>query len=195
MNVKVDEHWKFGRSKPTTTQASETGFISGYLLYGIALLSVVGLAYAKIYDSYSQAELVDRTVNTLETQVQTLMVRVIRCVSQYPDGTHGEFAQRPAFPAPPVATYANNRTVMSNVECPGIPSGSKLLTVFGYLPQAPAGFNEWEYQHTSADGVRLILSPSVANGEAVVRTRLKNRLGLGYEVIESGDELIITLEK
>lgn len=169
------------------------GFIASYVLYGIAILAAVSAAYARMSTAKSNAEIVQATIETLELQVSSLNLRVVACATDYPDGVHGQFATFPEYPAPPTATYPSNRAPINNVECPGAPTGSKLLSARGALPLVPNGFKPWEYQHTEADGVRLILTPAASGGQAVVRNRLAARLAKSYPVTQNGDDLIISL--
>lgn len=169
----------------------QLGFFAAYAAYAIVILSLIGVAYSKLSTSQSASEAIDRSVDDLEASVIILSQRIEACVTDFPTGDHGQFQSLQAYPAP---ATANNRADIRLVECPGVSSGTATLDRFGYMPPATKGFSSWDYQHTEADGVRLILVPSVPNGESVVRTRLKRRLDIGYGLLDGPDgELIISL--
>ncbi|HEY1057509.1 MAG TPA: hypothetical protein VGE55_02125 [Limnobacter sp.] len=170
----------------------QTGFIASYILYGIALMGIVGLAYGKIYFTNEQAKIIQDTVEELNAQVEVIRGKVLLCGAIYPDGDHGQFNARHAYPAPPNAQA--NRDALNNVTCPGSPGGALHLGQLSDgvpLPQVTQEFNPWIYEHTDAAGIRLILSPKVAGGGAQVRQRLLRQLGSLASA--SGDDVVISI--
>lgn len=174
-------------------QSSQSGFILAYLLYGIALIAVVGAAYAHLHDSEDQSRYIDESVNTLMAQVEVLKTKVFLCGAIYPDGDHGQFAARRPYPAP---VNTDNRDLVSNVVCPGAPAGANTLASMSDgqpIPIPPPDFKPWEYQHTLSNGILLHLMPVHPNGAAQVRTRLLRQLGTAAS--QSGDDIAILLLK
>ena len=136
--------------------------------------------------------MVQDSVEEVVAQVDTLRSKIFLCASTYPDGDHLEFEARRAFPAPPATN--NNKAAISDVTCPGIPSGSKSLARVGDgvpLPLAPAEFQPWIYEHTLDDGIRLRLKPKVEGGAKQIRARLLRKLG-SIATAES-DEIVISI--
>lgn len=167
-------------------------FVTAYILYGLALISVMGVAYSKIYALNQQARIVQETVDELVSQVEVIRSKILLCAAIYPDGDHGQFNTRHAYPAPPNSQA--NRAVLSSVTCPGSPGGTATLAQLSDgvpLPVAPPEFNPWVYEHTAPNGVRLILSPKVGGGGSSVRTRLLRQLTSIATV--SGDDVLITV--
>ncbi|MDX1668438.1 MAG: hypothetical protein R3194_03380 [Limnobacter sp.] len=170
---------------------TEKGFVVAYVTYGIALLAVLGVAYGKLSESRSHASLVDESVERIVSSFIIYAQRVESCAVNFPAGNHGQFIGLPAYPAP---ATPGHRDDISNVECPGVISGITTIDRFGYLPPAPPGFRAFEYQHTQAGGVQIILAPLVADGEPVVRRRVLRRLEGGYSVASgTGGEIVMTL--
>ncbi|MCQ8897577.1 hypothetical protein NQT62_14135 [Limnobacter humi] len=168
------------------------GFVTAYLLYGLALMSVVGLAYSRLYSNNEQARIVQQTVEEVNAQIEIIRSKVFLCAAVYPNGDHAQFNARHPYPAPSNAQL--NRDDLSNVKCPGSPGGALGLGQLGDgvpLPQTPPEFQPWVYEHTETNGIRLLLVPKVAGGGAVVRTRLQRQLSLVTTV--SGDVLYITV--
>lgn len=166
----------------------QNGFLVAYVTYGLGLLAILGVAYGKLTESKSYALQVDEKVEQIVTGFVIYSQRIESCVVNFPAGNHGLFVSLVAYPAP---NTVDNMDLMSNVECPGVTSGVATLNRFGYLPPAPAGFSDWQYQHTEAGGVNIILSPEVANGEAVVRRRVERRLRAGYSISTGVDGQIV----
>lgn len=168
------------------------GFVTSYLLYGIALVSAMGLAFGKMYVEKEQGRIIQDNLDELVTQVDVLRGKVLLCAAIYPEGTHGEFAVRPAYPAPPATD--NFRAPINTVTCPGSPGAAYNLAQLGDgvpLPRVLPEFEPWVYEHTEAEGIKLILQPKVAGGGEAIRNRLLRKLG--SVAAASGDNVVITL--
>lgn len=170
----------------------QSGFIASYILYGIGLLAIVGAAYGRLNSASQQGEQVQRTVEEIAVQLEVIKGKIMLCGAVYPDGNHGQFNARHAYPAP---ATGNNQQALSLVVCPGngVPQPLADMPDGIPLPVSPPDFNDWIYEHTQALGVRLRLDPKVNNGANAIRTRLKKR----YEgsVIEDGDQLVFEVLK
>lgn len=178
------------------------GFITSYILYGLALIAVAGLAYTRLNATNEQGKLIDSTTRELASQVEVIRGKVLLCAAIYPDGNNGITTVRQAYPSPssdtdPTGTgRAGNQEDLNSVTCPMYSNGSGTLTL-GQLsdgvpmPLIPPDFKPWVYEHTDAGGVVLLLSPKVLNGAAGVRSRLLKQLG--SLAISNGDLIIITL--
>lgn len=167
------------------------GFIASYLLYGIGLLAVVGFAYGRLSTMDQQSQQVQQTVDELGNQLDVLTGKILLCAAVYPDGNHGQFDTRHAYPAP---ATADNRDVVSAIECPGAPAGGRGLAAMPDgvpLPVSPPDFSEWNYEHTLTNGIRLRLSPVTAGGASAVRLRLSRQYPSTASV--DGDTLVFTI--
>lgn len=168
----------------------QVGFIASYILYGIGLLAIVGAAYARLNSAAEQGKTVQDFVDEVSVQLEVIKGKIMLCAAVYPDGDHGQFDTRHAYPAP---ANSGHVAVISAVNCP-TPSGPVPLSMMPDgvpLPISPPDFNEWVYQHTEAGGIRLRLEPRVNGGAAAVRARLLKQ----YEssAISDGDDLIFAV--
>jgi hypothetical protein len=167
------------------------GFIASYILYGIGLLAIVGAAYGRLNTASQQGKVVQETVNEVSIQLDVLTGKIMLCGAVYPDGDHGQFDKRHAFPAP---ATVDNQIAISSVECPGAPVGLKALAAMPDgipLPVSPPDFNEWIYEHTDAGGIRLRLAPRIADGAQAIRARLLRQFS-GTAVADN-DDLVFTV--
>ena len=153
----------------------QRGLVVSYILYGIALMAVVGAAYARLSSSQQEVVTVQNTLEEVARQLELVKSKIILCGAIYGDGNHGAFNAR--HPYPVVDASGDYQDVLSNVSCPTLngPVSLGALSDGAPLPVSPPDFDEWEYRHTLADGIRLVLSPRVANGAPTVRTRLLRR--------------------
>lgn len=166
----------------------QAGFVASYILYGIGLLAAVGAAYGHLRLTSEQGRLVQETVDEVAQQLEVIKGKILLCGAVYPDGDHLQFATRHAYPAP--ATLGN-RAAISAVTCPGPALGLAAMPDGVPLPVSPPDFNEWEYEHTLADGVRLRLTPQSTGGAAQARTRLLRQFQ--GTVVADGDTLVFTV--
>lgn len=168
------------------------GFISSYMLYGIALMAILGAAYGKMVLSKSQAVIVQEAIESIESQVIVITSRISECTAQEPSGSHGVHGYYPHYPAPnPSGSIAN----LIDMACPN-GSAPKMLTGFGYIPTPPPQFNPWKYENSETNGVQLILQAKVPGGAVTELRRLRSRLGQSFNVpnTSTDDMLIIRLE-
>lgn len=167
------------------------GFIASYVLYGIALLAVVGAAYGRLSVSTQQDRMVQKTVDEVRSQLEVLSGKILLCAAVYSDGDHGQFNTRHAYPAPPTA---GNRALVNVVECPGAPLGSRLLSTMPDgvpVPVSPNDFDPWVYEHTEAEGIRLRLNPRIDGGAEAARNRLLLQFPGSASI--DGDEVVFVV--
>jgi hypothetical protein len=153
----------------------QLGIVVSYVLYGIALMAVVGAAYARLSTSQQQGLTVQNTVDEVARQLELIKSKVILCGAIYGDGDHGAFNAR--HPYPVVDASGDYQDVLSNVSCPasGSPVALSALSDGVPLPVSPPDFDEWEYRHTLGGGIRLVLRPRVSDGAPTARNRLLRR--------------------
>jgi len=166
----------------------QSGFIASYILYGIGLLAIVGVAYGKLNSANQQGRVVQQTVEDVASQLEVIRGKVLLCAAIYPDGDHLQFDSRHAYPAP---ASVGNQDLISNVECPGAPLGARSLATMSDgipLPGSPPEFEEWIYEHTELNGIRLRLNPRVAGGAEATRNRLLRQYPSTAAL--DGDELV-----
>lgn len=178
----------------------QRGFITGYILYGIALMAIVGVAYGRLSAANEQGKLIDTTTKELVSQVEVVRGKLLLCSAIYPEGINGVTTVRQAYPATSTdsnATRAGNQALLNSVTCPGSPSGGALtlgqLSDGTPMPLIPPDFNAWEYEHTDGGGVVLLLTPRVSGGAAGVRARLIKQLGSLTSSVVSDGVVVITL--
>ena len=83
------------RSKVHSIKSAQRalGFVTSYLLYGIALVSAMGVAFGKLYYEKEQGRIIQESVDELAAQVELIRGKVLLCAAIYPAGSgHGEFA-------------------------------------------------------------------------------------------------------
>lgn len=166
----------------------QAGFIASYILYGIGLLAIVGVAYGRLNMSNQQGRVVQQTVEDVASQLEVLKGKILLCAAIYPDGDHLQFNTRHAYPAP---STLGNRDFISNIECPGAPLGDRSLASMSDgapMPSSPPEFDEWEYEHTEANGIRLRLKPQVLGGAEATRNRMLRQYPSTAAL--DGDELV-----
>lgn len=180
------------KSTPKNRLKKAAGFISSYMLYGIALMAILGTAYGKIYQAKSQAIVVQESIESVESQIITISSRISECTAQEPTGDHGVHGFYPHYPAPSPSGSVADFTSMT---CPN-GSTPRPITAFGYVPIAPPQFNPWSYENSETNGVQLILSAKVSGGAVTELRRLRNRLSQSFDVSNAStdDMLIIRLE-
>ena len=169
----------------------QAGFIASYILYGIGLLAIMGAAYGRLNMSSEQGRAVQETVDDVANQLEVIRGKILLCGAVYPDGDHGQFGARRAYPAP---STVGNQGPVSNVECPGAPLGERLLANMpdgAPLPESPPDFDPWVYEHTELNGIRLRLNPRVADGASSTRTRLLRQYPSTASQV--GDELVFII--
>lgn len=170
------------------SRRTQHGFIASYVLYGIALLAVVGAAYGRLSITTQQDRMVQKTIDEVRSQLEVLSGKILLCAAVYPNGDHGQFDTRHAYPAP---STAGNREMASAVECPGAPVGSRLLANMPDgvpVPVSPNDFNPWVYEHTEVGGIRLRLDPRVDGGAEAARNRLL--VQFPQSAVPDGDEIV-----
>lgn len=165
----------------------QSGFIASYILYGIGLLAIVGVAYGRLSTSTEQSRVVQQTVEDVARQLELIKSKVILCGAIYGAGDHGAFNAR--HPYPVVDAGGDFQDVLSNANCPA-PNGPVSLGALSDgapLPVSLPDFAEWEYRHTELGGIHLVLRPRVANGAATVRARLLRRYAAS--AVAAGDTI------
>lgn len=168
----------------------QAGFVASYILYGIGLLALAGVAYGRLNTANEQGRIVQQTVEDIASQLEIIRGKILLCAAIYPDGDHGQFDTRHAYPAP--LASQNYRDEISDVVCPGAPSGSNSLANMSDgipLPASPPEFEAWVYEHTETNGIRLRLNPRVAGGAEASRNRLLRQYP-GTASLENDDELV-----
>lgn len=162
------------------------------MLYGIALMAILGTAYGKIYQAKAQAAIVQEAIETVESQIITITSRISECTAQEPSGDHGVHGYYPHYPAP---SPSGSIVEITTLSCPN-GSSPRPLTAYGYIPTAPPQFNHWMYENSDTNGVQLILSAKATGGAVTELKRLRNRLGQSFNISNSStdDVLIIRLE-
>lgn len=169
----------------------QAGFVASYILYGIGLLALAGVAYGRLNTANEQGRIVQQTVEDIASQLEVIRGKILLCAAVYPDGDHGQFDTRHAYPAPPVSQ--SYRDEISDVVCPGAPAGERLLANMPDgmpLPASPPEFEEWVYEHTETNGIRLRLNPRVAGGASAARNRLLRQYPSTASQVANDDELV-----
>lgn len=169
----------------------QSGFIASYILYGIGLLAIVGVAYGRLSVTSQQDRMTQNAVDEISAQVEVLTGKILLCAAVYPNGDHAQFNTRHAYPAP---NTAGNIAAADVVECPGAPPGSRLLSAMPDgvpIPVSPPDFNPWNYEHTETLGIRLRLDPKVSGGAAAIKNRLIRQFPGSASL--DGDDLVFTI--
>lgn len=168
------------------------GFVMGYVLFVIALCSVVvaGLSRATINADAGrrQAEVSD----TLVQQVEIIRSKILACGIAYPAGNNG-LGYRTAFPASP------GSGLVADLQCPGAPNGAQALWSGQdgiYAPREAVGLSAWQFAH---DASSMRISIEVTRATPYLTAGMASagrRLGLQAQVTkpaQSAGVLTITL--
>jgi hypothetical protein len=168
------------------------GFISSYMLYGIALMAILGAAYGKIYQAKAQAIVVQEAIESIESQIIIITSRISECTAKEPTGDHGVHGYYPYYPSP---SPSGSQAGLTSMICPN-GTAPKPLTAIGFIPMPPPQFNPWLYENSATNGVQLILTAKTSGGAVSELRRLRNRLGQSFNIpnTSTDDMLIIRLE-
>lgn len=169
----------------------QSGFIASYILYGLGLLAIAGVAYGRLNAATQQEKAIQNDVDEIATQIEVIKGKVLLCAAVYPDGDHLQFDARHAYPSPANGTHS---AAISAVQCPGAPVGGQFLSAMADgvpVPVTPPNFDEWVYVHTELNGIQLRLEPRVSNGAESTRLRLlRQHSGIATA---DGDAVVFTL--
>lgn len=182
-----------GKMNRWQLKKQQTGFVASYILYGIGLLALAGVAFGRLNTANEQGRIVQQTVEDVANQLEVIRGKVLLCAAVYPDGDHGQFNTRQAYPAP---ATTGNKDLVSKVECPGAPTDERLLANMPDgmpLPASPPEFEEWVYEHTETNGIRLRLNPRVAGGASAARNRLLRQYLSTASQVANDDELVFII--
>lgn len=168
----------------------DTGFIAGYVLFGIALVSVVTGSLAFMYRQKSDNTLFEQHRSQLIADA-TLIRSVIRfCARTYPGGLNDDpNSGYPEFPA-----TGNGR--VSTLRCPGAAnagdgSAPPLIwelgssrSVTGKAPPQRRGLTEWKYiNQKQVDGAsRLLIYVDALSAEDSLGNRLIDSVSNNFTV-------------
>ena len=126
---------------------SQAGFIFGYLLAGIALISLTSYGLAKINQMSNAKAYLFKTEQTLETQISSIHGVLSTCALMYPSGDNGTGFHK-AYPG-------GSGVSVLNLDCPGSPYSNQNLWTGRNgerPPLMPKGMSEWAYTN-NATGV------------------------------------------
>jgi hypothetical protein len=146
----------------------QTGFsVLTLMILAIALLT--GLAFLLIGSGPNvQGQLNTQRSAELIAQAQLIAHRLTQCTTDYPQGDNGT-AFHKAYPRD---TNPGARAV-ADLICPG--SNQNLWSgVDGvYLPQAPSGFNAWQYTNTATASISITSTAANTYASAIANAASK----------------------
>lgn len=127
------------------------GFILAYVMYALALLSVVTMATALMRNANDLSGQTAEQVEQVDSAIDTLTMAVLLCATEAPVGTTvGNVTT--AFPLLPGAAPAPFATGTGNADtllCPGHADASRRPMWTGrdglFFPRPPVGFAPWQY--------------------------------------------------
>lgn len=132
----------------------QRGFFVGYILFGIALISIAMTGLAMMTRDAGQRAYLHKVAGEVVKQVQVVRNVVAQCAMLHPTGDNGTgFA--PKFPG-------GSSVAVSTLECPGAPYANKNLWTGRdgvHLPLTPTGFTGWNYTNDAA-GIKIELTSS-----------------------------------
>ena len=137
--------------------ALQRGFIAGYAIAGIALVTVTMTGLAMMNRDIGVKKLIYTTSKTLQEQISSVHTAVSNCAVLYPSGNNASGFHR-AYPS---GTASN----VLNLTCPGAPYANKNLWTGrdgGRAPLVPKAMGSWLYTN-DATGIYLTIS---SNGDA-----------------------------
>ncbi|MCE2680333.1 MAG: hypothetical protein LW629_07765 [Burkholderiales bacterium] len=149
----------------------KNGFFVTYALFGIALITMVGVTAGLIYKSNQQSESRSRLKEQLQSDAMFVLQQINNCVILRPGGNNRDAnSYDTRFPA-----QTADKTV-SGLTCPAIEEtetptnlwngSSSVGTLKLKPPPARVGYSEWQYLNTTSatgvTGVRLFIEISDA---------------------------------
>lgn len=126
------------------------GFVTGYVLFGIALLSVVISGIASMRNRDAESRLISTQRDAIIQDALTIRNALLQCGALFPAGRNNDAnTGAPAFPA-------TGNGMVSDLTCPGSPAtGDTLwttLTRSGSIslnaPPQRIGMTRWQYANT-----------------------------------------------
>ncbi|ABM97190.1 hypothetical protein [Methylibium petroleiphilum] len=163
---------------------SQDGFVAAYLLFAIALFSLVAWAASQMIDANSQLRWISTTADSIYEQAQLTRKVVIDCGTTYPAGVNGD-AQSLSY----YKKYPGGNASLSSIQCPGAPAGQQSLLSGRdgvFLGKLSPDFTAWSYSNNSA-GITISLRATSSRGVEAL-ARVSRRIG-STESILSGDQL------
>lgn len=136
---------------------SQAGFIAGYAIAGITLISIVGFGMTHMTRSSATKAYIFNTSKKLQAQISTIHGALTTCALMYPSGDNGT-AFHKAFPA-------GTGVPVLDLNCPGSPHTNKNLWTGrnGQVPPLiPTGMTAWTYTN-DATGIFIT---TTTNGDA-----------------------------
>lgn len=152
----------------------QSGFMVGYFLLVISLLSVSVWAFSNMFDANAELKWIKANTDLIYDQSLLIRKEVIACGTLFPEGVNNDPNSLPNY-----KKYPGSALTLSSAECPGAPVSLKYVLAGrdgNFLRQLPSDFSAWSYQNGSA-GLTTILQASTPRA-AEVLGRVANRFGV-----------------
>lgn len=127
------------------------GFILAYVMYSLALLSVVTVAVSLMRSANDLSAESATQVESVDRAVDTLTLAVLMCATEAPVGAAvaGVATAYPLLPGAGAAPFAFGTGDAADLLCPGFDDPTLRPLWSGrdglFLPQVPPGFGPWRY--------------------------------------------------
>ena len=144
----------FGSFRMRMRMRMQQGFIAGYALAGIALMTIAMAGLTAMSKSSAQKILVFNASKTIQSHISSIHSVLSTCAVLYPSGNNGSGFHR-AYPAGTAASVLN-------LTCPGSPYSNKNLWTGRNgerPPLMPNGLSTWAYTN-DATGIYITTSSS-----------------------------------
>jgi len=172
---------------PRRPQAANRGFILGYALTALFLLSLTMALLSRMSSSGNSGRIMASNRDELAQQISLIRSELLACTVSYPGGDNG-LGFRAAWPAPPVST------LVADVLCPGNPNTTKSIwdpSAGLHAPRTLQGFTPWSYMH-DVSSVRITISAT--SGGAMSTATLNNvALRFGSQATVNGATLTVVI--
>lgn len=146
------------------------GFVLGYLLFALALLSMLIAASGKLIGTQDNAKWIAMAKDKLEDQANLIMTQITTCAMLNTVASETEIA----------ASYPNGVNVtVSSLICPGTSATIWDGSSGAFMPPVVSGFSDWRYFKFSSGTSATIYFYTTAGdgiGSKVLR-RVADRLG------------------
>lgn len=170
-----------------TTGRQQRGFVLGYALFGLLLISLTIGAAARMNRSSDNGQRMAQSRDEIVQQASLIRSKLIACAIQYPGGNNG-LGYRAQFPAAP------GTGAVADVLCPGNPSVNKTIWTAAdgsFVPRQMSGFSTWSFAH---DATSMRISITATGSTSYTTAALTNAaLKFGAQASLVGSTLTIVI--
>lgn len=140
-----------GPGGPTFRASSQRGFVLAYVLFSLALLSLVTVGVSRLRSANDQSEVIAQDVSRIDHDIDLLTLAVSVCATEAPLGATVDSVNTayPVLPDPSApGALAFGAADATEMRCPGLPVAAQPMWTGRdgvFYPTPPPGFGPWRY--------------------------------------------------